>query len=163
MKQKIKLSKAAKVGIVAAAVGGAVIAVPFIIAAGPVSIVSALATLGGGALSAGGLGVAGGIIVATGGAAVSAALAAYISSKTIKDPDLLELQDNIEEIEKLVAKLQLFDEKNNNQYTKLKKRYGDLSKFINDFINDKKRVKNKNLKEYLAKSVTLIEDLEDLE
>ncbi len=105
-----KMSKGAKIGAIAAAAGGAIIAAPFIIAAGPLSIVSALAWLGGGALAAGGFGVAGGIIVTAGGATISAALASAIANQVIKDPELKELQKNMSEVEKLAAKIQLMND-----------------------------------------------------
>lgn len=157
-----KMSKAKKIGGIAVASGGAIIAIPFIVAAGPLSIVSALAALGGGALAAGGFGVAGGIIVTGGGAALSAALASAISSKIIKDPELIELQKNLEEIEKLVAKIQLMDKNNLNKYKTLREKYLELAKFISKELKNKKKVDGDTLKRNLFVSRDLITDLKNV-
>ncbi len=156
-----KMSKAKKVGGIALATGGAIIAVPFIVAAGPLSIVSALAALGGGTLAAGGFGVAGGIIVTGGGAALSAALASAISSKIIKDPELIELQQNLEEIEKWVAKIQLMEKKNLDKYKTLREKYLELANFISKEVQNKKKVDRDTLKRNLFVSRDLIVDLKN--
>ena len=96
------MDKSTKVMAISAMAGGAVISIPFIIAAGPVSIISALATLGLGSLAAGGYGVAGGIVVTAGGAALSAALAGMAANKLIKDPEVEELIDNYKKLEKII-------------------------------------------------------------
>lgn len=160
--KKKKMSKFGKVGLIAAIAGGAIIAIPFIIAAGPLSIVSALAVLGGGALAAGGFGVAGGIIVTGGGAALSAALAAAISSKLIKDPELIELQQNLEEIEKLVIKVQLMEEKNLEKYKTLRDKYLKLAEFISKELKNKKKIDRDTLKRNLFDSRDLITDLKNV-
>jgi hypothetical protein len=157
-----KMGKAGKVGAIAAIAGGSIIAVPFIVAAGPVSIIVALSTLGGGALAAGGFGVAGGIIVTGGGAALSAALAAAISSKVLKDPELLELQNNLEEIEKLVAKIQIMEKKNLDKYKDLRDRYLKLAKFISKEIKNKKKVNRDSLRRNIFVSRDLITDLNNV-
>jgi len=157
-----KTSKAQKVGGIAIIAGAAVVAAPFVVAAGSATIVSALAALGGGAIAAGGFGVAGGIIVTGGGAALSAALAAAISSKMIKDPELIELQKNLDEIEKLAAKIQLMEKKNLNKYKDLRKKYIELVKFVSDTIKSKKKVNKDALKKNLFNSRDLLEDLESV-
>ena len=156
-----KMSKTGKIGAIAAIAGGSIISLPFIVAAGPLSIVSALAALGGGALAAGGFGVAGGIIVTGGGAALSAALAAAISSKIIKDPELIELQKNLEEIEKLVSKIQLMEKKNINKYKDLRDKYLKLAKFISKELKNKKKADRDTIKRNLFVSRDLITELKN--
>jgi len=160
--KKKKISKAAKVGGIAAIIGGFIIAVPFIIAAGPLSIVSALALLGGGALAAGGFGVAGGIIVTAGGAALSAAISATIASKVIKDPELIELQKNVEEIEKIVAKLQIMEKENLGKYKEIRDKYVKLASFISKMIKNEKKIDRDEIKKNLFYSRDLIEELKNV-
>lgn len=157
-----KMSKTKKVGVIAGVAGAVIVAVPFIIAAGPATIVSALAVLGGGALAAGGFGVTGGIIVTAGGAALSAALAATISTKMIKDPEIIELQKNLTEIEKLVAKIQLMEEKNLNKNKDLRKKYISLATFVSKELKSKKKINKDTLKKNLFNSRELLDDLENV-
>jgi hypothetical protein len=157
-----KMSKAGRIGAIAATFGGAIIAVPFILAAGPLSIVSALAVMGGGALAAGGMGVAGGIIVTGGGAALSAALAAAIASKAIKDPELIELQKNLIKIEELVAKIQLMEENNLDKYKSLREKYLKLAEYISKEIKNKKKSDKDTIKRNVFASRDLISELKDV-
>ncbi len=96
------MDKSEKVAVAALMAGGAVVSVPFLIAAGPLSIVSALALLGGGTITAGGFGVAGGIIVTAAGATLSAALGGYVANKTIEDPDVAKLISAYAELETVI-------------------------------------------------------------
>lgn len=156
-----KASKIGKVGLITAAAGGAIVGVPLVIAAGPASIVSALCILGCGTLAAGGFGVAGGIIVTVGGAALSAAVAASISSKLIKDPELVELQQNLKEIEGLAVKIQLMEKKNIEKYKDLRERYNKIAEYISKDLLKKKKVDKDVIGRYVYTSRDLIRDLEN--
>ena len=156
-----KASKAGKVGLIGAVSGGAIVAIPLVIAAGPASIVTALAMLGWGSLAAGGFGVAGGIIVTGGGAALSAALAAAIASKLIKDPELVELQQNFKEIEILVAKIQLMEKKNIEKYKDLRERYIEIVKYVSKDLIKKKKVDKDAIRRNVYASRDLIKDLKN--
>jgi len=157
-----KMGKGAKVGTIAALAGATIASIPFIIAAGPMSIVSALALLGGGTLAAGGFGVAGGIIVTVGGAALSSGLAAFIANNAIKDPELKELQENFARIEELAAKIQLMSEDSLSKYKMLRKEYVKLAEFVANMlkVKEKKKHDKDQLRKHLYASRDLIKGLE---
>lgn len=157
-----KSSKAGRVGLIAAVAGGSIILVPFIIAAGPLSIVSALAVLGFGTLAAGGLGVAGGIIVTAGGASLSAALAAAIAAKVIKDPDFIELKKNMDEIQELVIKIQLMSKENLGKYKNFREKYIKLGEYVVKELENKKKTDKDTLKRNLFASRDLIIGLKNV-
>jgi hypothetical protein len=157
------MDKSTKIMAISAMAGGAVISIPFIIAAGPISIVSALATLGLGALAAGGYGVAGGIVVTAGGAALSAALAGMAANKLIKDPDVEKLIENYKRLEKIIKQNFAIMEKNQQQFKRLYSNYGELAEFVADLhknIENEERYDSEDVKEKSNRISYLIEDLE---
>jgi hypothetical protein len=156
-----KMDKSAKLAAIALMAGGAVVSVPFMIAAGPLSIVSALAVLGGGAIAAGGLGVAGGIIVTATGATLSSVLAVYIANKVIQDPDVEKLVSAYAELEKVIKQNFIILEKNQAQYRDLYRRYGEIANFVAELINKTEKKSGHDseaVKEFSMKIDILLED-----
>ena len=124
------MSKAHKVLAISAMAGGAIVSMPFILAAGSVSIVSALATLGLGTLSAGGYGVAGGIVVTAGGSALTASLAGAAANKFIEDPEINELIDSYGKLEELIKQNFQTMEKNQARFKLLYGKYSQIADFV---------------------------------
>ena len=127
-----KMDKRHKLLAISAMAGGAVVSLPFIVAVGPISIVSALATLGGGAIAAGGFGVSGGIVVAAGGAALAASIAGVVAHKMIDDPEVTELIDRYSNLEEIIR--QNFKTMDNSQdkYKRLYEKYAETANFVTD-------------------------------
>ena len=124
------MSKAHKVLAISAMAGGAIVSIPFILAAGSMSIVGALATLGLGALSAGGYGVAGGIVVTAGGSALAASLAGAAANKFIEDPEINELIDSYSKLEEIIKQNFKTMEKNQERFKLLYGKYGQIANFV---------------------------------
>jgi hypothetical protein len=157
------MDKSTKVMAISAMAGGAVISIPFIIAAGPVSIISALATLGLGSLAAGGYGVAGGIVVTAGGAALSAALAGMAANKLIKDPEVEELIDNYKKLEKIIKQNFTIMDRNQQQFKKLYSKYGEMAEFVAELhkkIENEEKYDSTEVNEKNNRIKIIIEDLE---
>ncbi len=157
------MDKSTKVMAISAMAGGAVISIPFIIAAGPVSIIGALATLGLGSLAAGGYGVAGGIVVTAGGAALSAALAGMAANKLIKDPEVEELIGNYKRLEKIIKQNFTIMERNQQQFKRLYSKYGEMAEFVAELhnkIEHKEKYDSTEVKEKNNHIKFIIEDLE---
>jgi ribosomal protein L24 len=130
-KQKYaNLPKSQKMLAISAMAGGAIISIPFLLAIGPMSIVSALATLGLGALSTGGFGVAGGIIVTAGGATLAASLAGVVSHKLIDDPEVTELINSYIRFEEIIKQNFKTMENHQEKYKLLYEKYAESANYV---------------------------------
>jgi len=157
------MSKSKKILAFSAMAGGAIISVPFIIAAGPLSIVSALAALGLGSLAAGGFGVAGGIVVTGVGIALSASLAAAVANKYVKDPEVEKLIEGFSKLEGIIKQNFTVMEKHQQQYKKLYEKYGKIAEFtaqLQKKIESEEKYNIEAVRENNFKINDLIEDLE---
>lgn len=126
-----KMDKGYKILAIAAMAGGAVVSIPFIVAAAAgVSIVSALATLGFGALAAGGYGVAGGILVTGAGSALAASLAGAVASKVIDDPEVNELIENYSNLEEIIKQNFVTMDNHQAKYKHLYKKYAATAIYV---------------------------------
>ena len=156
------MDKGYKILILTGIAGGTVIALPFAVAAASgVSIVSALATIGGGALAAGGWGVAGGIVVTAGGTALSASVAATLAHKFIKDPEVEALVDNFSKLEELVKKYYIVMEQQQQQSKHLYNKYAEIANYVatmQEQINNGEKYDIKQVRNFAIRSETLLED-----
>ena len=156
------MDKGYKILVLTSIAGGAVIALPFAVAAASgVSIVSALAAIGGGALAAGGWGVAGGIVVTAGGTALSASVAATLAHKFIKDPEVEALVDNFSKLEELVKKYYVDMEKDQQKYKIIYEKFVKITEYmatLQEQINNGEKYDIKQVRNFAIRSETLIED-----
>lgn len=159
-----KMDKGYKILAIAAMAGGAVISIPFIVAAASgVSIVSALATLGFGALAAGGYGVAGGIIVTSAGSALAAALAGAVASKVIDDPEVNELIENYSKLEEIIKQNFVTMDNHQTKYKHLYKKYAATAIYVaklNDQIQNGQKYDINEVKDINNRIKYTIEDIQ---
>ena len=156
------MDKGYKILVLTSIAGGAVIALPFAVAAASgVSIVSALAAIGGGALAAGGWGVAGGIVVTAGGTALSASVAATLAHKFIKDPEVEALVDNFSKLEKWVTKHYVDMENDQKKYKCLYKKFVAITAFMatmKEQIDNGEKYDIKQVRNFAVRTEALLED-----
>ncbi len=156
-----KMDKAYKVLALSAMAGGAVVSIPFVVALGPMSIVSALATLGLGALSAGGYGVAGGLIVTGGGAVLAASLAGTIANKFIDDQEISELIDNYGKLEEIIKQNFQTMENNQEKFKSLYEKYALTANFVIQLKETIENGESYNIDEIRERNNRIIYIIED--
>lgn len=158
------MDKGYKILAISAMAGGAIVSIPFIMAAGSMSIVSALAVLGLGALSAGGYGVAGGIVVTAGGAALAAALAATVANKVIDDPEVNELIEEYGRFEEIIKQNFATMENNQEKYKQLYEKYAKAANYVAQLqqqINNGEEYDINEVRDANNRIKIAIEDLEE--